>query len=51
MEKKGLILGWHQRYLLDDTEDTIHENEIKPLICALSDEMPRFSFLGNYKES
>ena len=34
-----------------DFTGNIHDEKTLALICALSDEMPRFSFLGNYKES
>lgn len=34
-----------------DFTGNIHDPHTLALICALSDEMPRFSFLGNYKES
>ena len=34
-----------------DFTGNIHDEGTLALICALSDEMPRFSFLGNYKES
>ena len=33
-----------------DFTGNIHDEKTLALICALSDEMPRFSFLGNYKE-
>lgn len=33
-----------------DFTGNIHDEGTLALICALSDEMPRFSFLGNYKE-
>ena len=33
-----------------DFTGNIHDEATLALICALSDEMPRFSFLGNYKE-
>lgn len=34
-----------------DFTGNIHDARTLALICALSGEMPRFSFLGNYKES
>lgn len=34
-----------------DFTGNVHDVQTLALICALSDEMPRFSFLGNYKES
>ena len=34
-----------------DFTGNVHDAQTLALICALSDEMPRFSFLGNYKES
>lgn len=34
-----------------DFTGNIHDERTLALICALSAEMPRFSFLGNYKES
>ncbi len=34
-----------------DFTGNIHDAPTRALICALSDEMPRFSFLGNYRES
>lgn len=33
-----------------DFTGNIHEKNTLELICALSDQLPRFSFLGNYKE-
>ena len=33
-----------------DFTGNVHDVQTLALICALSDEMPRFSFLGNYKE-
>ena len=34
-----------------DFTGNIHDAPTLALICALSDEMPRFSFLGNYREN
>ena len=33
-----------------DFTGNLHDERTLALICALSDELPRFSFLGNYKE-
>ena len=33
-----------------DFEGGLHQSETVDLLCALSDEMPAFSFLGNYHE-
>ncbi len=33
-----------------DFTGNVHDERTLMLICALSDEMPRFSFLGNYRE-
>lgn len=39
MEKKGLILGWHQWYLLDDMHVELIRNGFKDKACS----MPRFA--------
>lgn len=33
-----------------DFQGSVHSNKVINLLCALSEEMPEFSFLGNYKE-
>lgn len=35
MEKKGLILGWHQRYLLDDMHVELIRNGFKDKACSM----------------
>lgn len=35
MEKKGLILGWHQRYLLDDMHVELIRKEFKDKACSM----------------
>ncbi|MEE0858607.1 MAG: prephenate dehydratase [Acutalibacteraceae bacterium] len=34
-----------------DFQGSVHSEKVMNMLCALSEEMPEFSFLGNYKES
>lgn len=41
--------GFEYLFYLDFT-GSVHNDDVLNLICALSDELPEFSFLGNYNE-
>lgn len=41
--------GFHYAFYLD-FEGAVSNPETQDLLCALSEEMPRFTFLGNYRE-
>lgn len=41
--------GFHYAFYLD-FEGSVSQPETQDLLCALSEEMPAFTFLGNYRE-
>lgn len=49
MEKKGLILGWHQRYLLDDMHVELIRNGFKDKACSMPISALGLDILINYK--
>lgn len=49
MEKKGLILGWHQRYLLDDMHVELIRNGFKDKACSMPISALGLDIYENYK--
>lgn len=50
LESRPVANGKFDYYFYADILGRVQDSSTLDLLCALSDELPEFTFLGNYKE-